>query len=152
MINQSTQTLFSDLLHTDFAKMMQNEELNLAKLTLSKEGFKPYIKNIEEVAPVILERLRNQAFSIGTSESIDDFMQYQELVLETVLDSQKKEELVGDSLTPIISLKLQTGSVSLRLFSVLSTFGTPQDITTDELRIEFFYPMDQQTRNFFKRS
>jgi hypothetical protein len=32
--------------------------------------------------------------------------------------------------------------IELRLFSTITTLGTPQDITLQELRIETFYPMD----------
>ncbi|MEO0347538.1 MAG: XRE family transcriptional regulator, partial [Pseudomonadota bacterium] len=42
--------------------------------------------------------------------------------------------------------------MSLSLFSVISTFGTPQDVTTDELRIETFYPTDAATRAFFEQA
>ncbi len=38
----------------------------------------------------------------------------------------------------------------LRLLSVVSTFGTPQDVTTDELRIESFFPGDEASRQFLQ--
>lgn len=38
----------------------------------------------------------------------------------------------------------------LSLFSMISTIGTPQDVTTDELRIEAFYPTDSATELFFR--
>lgn len=38
------------------------------------------------------------------------------------------------------------------MFTVMSTFGTLQDITTDELRIEAFYPSDDATRAFFTQA
>ena len=34
----------------------------------------------------------------------------------------------------------------------ISTFGTPQDITADELRVEAFYPADADTEAFFRGS
>ena len=54
-----------------------------------------------------------------------------------------------DGLLPVLPLTLNLGGVTLSLFSVISTFGTPQDITTDELRIEAFFPADETTRQFF---
>ena len=48
-----------------------------------------------------------------------------------------------------LPLELELGELRLSLFSVISTFGTPQDITTDELRIEAFFPADETTRQFF---
>jgi hypothetical protein len=37
------------------------------------------------------------------------------------------------------------GGISLRLFTTIATLGTPQDITLQELRIESFFPMDEET-------
>ncbi len=35
--------------------------------------------------------------------------------------------------------------VELSLFTVLTTFGTPRDITLDEVAVELFYPADDAT-------
>ena len=40
--------------------------------------------------------------------------------------------------------------VELRLFSMISTFGTPYDITTDEIRVETFFPEDAPTEALLK--
>jgi hypothetical protein len=34
---------------------------------------------------------------------------------------------------------------SLRLFTTIATLGTPRDVTLQEVRIEFFFPMDDVT-------
>ena len=36
-------------------------------------------------------------------------------------------------------------STGLRFFSVVSTIGTPVDVTAQELRVEAFYPADDAT-------
>ena len=43
---------------------------------------------------------------------------------------------------PGSQLVLARDGVELRLFTMITTFGTPYDITTDELRVETFYPED----------
>ena len=50
---------------------------------------------------------------------------------------------------PILSLELAIGASTLKIFSMLSTFGTALDITADELRVETFFPADEFTRQFF---
>jgi hypothetical protein len=40
------------------------------------------------------------------------------------------------------------GDVELRFFSTISTFGTPHDVTLDELRIECMFPGDDATAEF----
>ena len=54
-------------------------------------------------------------------------------------------------LSPTVNVELGVGDITLRLFSLLSTFGTAQDVTTDELRIETFFPADDFTATFFKK-
>jgi hypothetical protein len=42
-------------------------------------------------------------------------------------------------------MHFRKGNTSLRLFTTVATLGTPQDITAQELRIECFFPMDEET-------
>jgi hypothetical protein len=42
-------------------------------------------------------------------------------------------------------MHFRKGDVSLQLFTTIATLGTPRDITVQELRIECFFPMDDQT-------
>ena len=48
--------------------------------------------------------------------------------------------------TPLlVRCELELAGVPLALFTTLTTFGTPRDITLDELAIELFYPADDAT-------
>ncbi len=44
------------------------------------------------------------------------------------------------------------GDLELKLFTVVSTFGTPQDVTLQELRIETFFPADETTEQYLQGS
>jgi len=50
---------------------------------------------------------------------------------------------------PVLPIIYGKGQAQLSLYSIISTFGTAQDITANELRIESFYPSDKQTAKFF---
>ncbi|WP_230417261.1 hypothetical protein [Micromonospora tarapacensis] len=41
------------------------------------------------------------------------------------------------------------GRRELRLFSTITTFGSPMDITIDEVAIESYYPADAQSATYF---
>jgi hypothetical protein len=45
---------------------------------------------------------------------------------------------------------LRRGDLRIRYFSTLCTFGTPQDITLQELRIKCFFPADAQSAEAFR--
>ena len=120
-------------------------EINLALLTLHPEGLRKYISNWDQAAPAFVRRLRSEALASGDQEVQQRFEQYIGLAGEFEVSDPS-----AVSLLPILPLELDVHGMHLSLFSVISTFGTPQDITTDELRVEAFYPTDEATEAFFR--
>ena len=49
------------------------------------------------------------------------------------------------AITPVLPMHFRKGDTSLQLFTTIATLGTPQDITLQELRVECFFPMDDDT-------
>ena len=49
-------------------------------------------------------------------------------------------------------LRLRTDDGELRFFSTVTTFGTPADITVEELSIESFFPADRETAERLRRA
>lgn len=45
----------------------------------------------------------------------------------------------------LLPVHIRRGDVELRMFSTIMTLGTPQDVTLQELRIETFFPADEQS-------
>ena len=54
-------------------------------------------------------------------------------------------------LTPTVALELKIDDEVLRLFNTITTFGTPQDVTLQELRIEMSYPTDDASDALLRR-
>ena len=50
--------------------------------------------------------------------------------------------------SPVIPLAIMVDGNCLRLFNTLTTFGTPQDVTLQELRIEMSFPADEATGSY----
>jgi len=50
----------------------------------------------------------------------------------------------------IVPLRLRRKGRVVSLFSTVTTFGTPRDITVEELAIEAFYPADVQTSQLLR--
>ena len=48
---------------------------------------------------------------------------------------------------PTVDLKLRKDDIELSFFTTVTTFGTPQDVTLQELRIESYFPSDELTRS-----
>ena len=56
----------------------------------------------------------------------------------------------GGGTTPAMAVHLRRGAVSLRLFTTLTTLGTPTDVTAQELRIESYFPADDATERWIR--
>lgn len=120
-------------------------DLDMAYLTLHPRGLRQFIVNWEQAAPAFIHRLRREAMAAGDPAMRGRLATYIDL-LGPVADRHP----ITESLLPVVPLQLDIDGLQLSLFTVISTFGTPQDITTDELRIETFYPTDAVTEQFFR--
>jgi hypothetical protein len=49
----------------------------------------------------------------------------------------------------VIPMIIRIDGRELRLFSTITTFGTPMDITLDEVAIESYYPADAESAAYF---
>ena len=51
----------------------------------------------------------------------------------------------GRPLVPVIPVSFRKHGRAYTFFSAVTTLGTPQDVTLQELRIECFFPMNAET-------
>ena len=54
------------------------------------------------------------------------------------------------ALLPVLPVVMIKDGVQISLFTVIATFGTAQDATTDELRLESMFPADEATERLFR--
>ena len=142
--NRAAQHLFD--MAASMTGMQHEGPLNIALMTLHPKGMRNFISNWQQVLPLFVRRLRSEAMASGDPQVQARLSEYLQLV------GQIEEPQVNSAdLLPVMPVVLEMGGVKLSLFSVISTFGTPQDITTDELRMEAFYPTDSQTADYFKQ-
>ena len=119
---------------------------NIALLTVHPNGIRNYIKNWDAIKGPFLLRLKSEAFE---SDDQDVINFYHELAQHVDLESA---QILDNMLMPVLPLEIVLGEISLSMFSVISTFGTAQDITANELRIETLYPSDESTMKFFQNN
>ena len=109
---------------------------------ISPQGLRPFVVNWEEVAAYFLRGVRNDADMDGTPETIALLSRLSALAEHPLLSETFSPE---ESSSPVLPIHFQRGETWLRLFTTIATLGTPRDITLDEIRIEFFFPMDNAT-------
>jgi transcriptional regulator with XRE-family HTH domain len=120
---------------------------NVLKMTFHPEGFRPYIVNFDEAAPVLLNRTRREAAASG-NEALQGLLD--EILAYPGIPEAWRAPSFEAPPPPVLPLHLAKGELQLKLFSMITTFGTPQDITTDELRVESFFPADAATAELLR--
>jgi transcriptional regulator with XRE-family HTH domain len=116
------------------------EPVNLAVALMSPEGLRPFIANWDEVALYFLRGVQADANADGTPETanlLSRLLTFPEL--PPLSEVPPPEE--GQS--PVLPIHFRRNEKSLRLFTTIATLGTPRDVTLQEVRIEFFFPMDE---------
>ena len=117
---------------------------NVLRLVIEPGPVRDRVRNWAAVAPALLERARREAISgvldPDTAELVAALRERPDVAaLLATPDSSTPDG-------PVIDLRFAIGEVELAFFSVISTIGTPIDITAQELRVEAFFPADGATR------
>lgn len=122
--------------------------INLADALVAPGVLRPYLTNWADVVRYFLRSVAADAAADGTAETAE--------LLQRLLgyDGVRAVMALGAPLVaegPVLPMHFQKGGTTLRLFTTIATLGTPQDITLQELRIESFFPMDDPSRDLFRR-
>ena len=121
---------------------------NLLKLTFHPDGARPFIRNWEEVANLLLWRSRREADATANAELhavVDEILAY-----DGIPNDWRALDHPDGLPPPILPLEYGIGDARLSLFSMLSSFGTPLDVTAEEVRVETFFPADESSHQLLQ--
>ncbi|WP_349878106.1 helix-turn-helix transcriptional regulator [Micromonospora sp. HUAS YX12] len=116
--------------------------VNLVRLGLDPRGLARMVVNLADVRAVFRARISRQ---LATAPDPELTALYEELLAPEPQDTSS-QRIEPDVVIPMI---LRVGGRELRLFSTITTFGTPMDITIDEIAIESYYPADAESAAYF---
>jgi transcriptional regulator with XRE-family HTH domain len=126
------------------ARLSSGGALNFMRLMFAADGLQPRIENWPKTRAALLGRLRREAAANPLAPSghllreLDDGL------------SATNYRVDDRPIEPILALELRVGDDRIRLFSTFATFGTPQDVTLQELRIDMSFPADEPTRRWLE--
>jgi transcriptional regulator with XRE-family HTH domain len=117
---------------------------NVLRRMFHPEGVRPHVTNWLEVAEALVRRARREAIGGVLDERA-------QLILDEVLDypgvpSHLRVVDAVAPILPIVPIRYERDGRRFDYFSTVTTLGTPQDVTLQELRIECFFPMNDETR------
>jgi transcriptional regulator with XRE-family HTH domain len=113
---------------------------NMLRLLCHPEGARKLIVNWEEVVRSVLMRARRELLMEGTAAQralLAEVMGYEGVPPPDL------RELDGARAGLVLPVEVRTGpGTSTRFLTTISTLGTAEDITLQELRIESFHPVE----------
>jgi transcriptional regulator with XRE-family HTH domain len=117
-------------------------QVNVLRLCLHPRGLAPRIVNLRQWRSHLLERLRQQIHATG-----DPVLAalLEELRLYPAPDRADEAELDGELLGVAVPFRFETPYGVLSFISTTTVFGTPVDVTLQELALETFFPADAFT-------
>jgi transcriptional regulator with XRE-family HTH domain len=116
---------------------------NVLQLILEPGPVRSSIENWDEVAPSLLERARREAVGGAMDLTTAELVQRLRTGADAAVFAATPRSIAA--LVPVIDVHFAYRGSTLRWFSVVSTIGTPVDVTAQELRLEAFFPTDQET-------
>lgn len=117
---------------------------NGVRLVFDPQGLRPFIENWDVVAARIIRRVHREVVDNPSDETMKRFLE--ELLSYPDVPSRWRMLDLDVSPPPFLTINYRWKNSSLRVFSALTTLGTPLDVALQELRIESFFPADEATR------
>lgn len=121
--------------------------LNLYHLLLHPQGLRPLLLNFDEIAGLLLLRLEREV-------AVNDDAPLRALLeaLSVYPRPQLPADPAATSPAPFGVLRLRRPGGELSLFTMLTSLGTPLDVTAEELRIETYFPADEASERWLRAS
>ena len=120
------------------APHLLGQPLNILRLAFHPEGLAPRTVNLAEWSAHLLERLHRQCEATADPELLKLYAE-----LKAYPMPARSGPLSPDNVA--IPFKLRRGDEVLSFFSTTMVFGTPVDVTLQELALETFFPADDLT-------
>jgi transcriptional regulator with XRE-family HTH domain len=122
---------------------------NVVRMTFHPRGLRPYVENWETVAGPLMQQLHREAAGGVSDEGARGLLD--EILAYPGVPARWRTPDPAALSTPVLPLALRRAAVTARFFTTITTLGTPNDITLQELRVESFFPADRATEDLARR-
>jgi transcriptional regulator with XRE-family HTH domain len=121
---------------------------NMIRLLLHPQGLRPLVANWREVAGDVMHWIHREAVAEGPTGPAHDLLN--ELLQIEGIPPDWRTPSLESRVVPFLPLVLSRDGVELKLFTTITTLGTPHDVTLHELRMESFFPANEATSVWFR--
>ena len=110
---------------------------NLLDLMFNPAGFRPHVEEWEKVAAGLLQRVRREAVGMLLDDTLRALLDK-----VTAYPGARELPVLGSSESPVLPITFIRGDERISFFSLITTVGTPQSVTAQELRLECMFPIE----------
>ena len=122
---------------------------NMLRQFFDPNDIRSVVVNWEEVAGDLIRHLHDEIAATPSDAKAVDLLD--EVLRYPGVPATWRMRQVGSAPTPLLTVHFRKGDTNLRFFSTITRFGTPRDVTIDELRIESTFPADDATTELCRR-
>lgn len=112
---------------------------NLLRLMFDPHGLRPCVANWDAVAAGLFQRVHREAVG-GVLDDVMRALIDELLAFPGVSPDWRKADVPGTS--PVVPIRFVHDGRTSQWFSMVSTVGTPQAVSAQELRVECMFPAD----------
>ncbi len=135
------------LLLSDIDAALLQPPINVLRVSLHPNGLAPRIANLGQWRSHLFERLRQQIRASGDAGLA---ALYDELLSYPAIPRLGEVQLAGELAGVVVPLRLQTPFGEMSFISTTTIFGTPVDVTLQELAIETLFAADESTATLLR--
>ncbi|MEU8224023.1 helix-turn-helix transcriptional regulator [Kribbella sp. NPDC048915] len=113
--------------------------VNMLRATLHPDGLAPMVRNLEQWRAHVIRRVRRQldrTADLSLEELLEDLQRHD-------VPARRQPAHPADDL--VVPLQLATPYGDLDFLYAATVFGSPRDVTLDEIAIETFFPANEAT-------
>lgn len=140
-VNESG-SVFLSFCQTD---VPQHDGLTVFDLFFDPAQLRPLIANWSECARHSIQRLHRESLELSDAEAI---MQRLRRFPDVPEDWWAYDG--SYAVRPVVPVQFRVGTSELSVFSLVTSLGTPTDVTSQELRLETLFPADKETERTLK--
>lgn len=130
------------------ATIPHDGSINVLRLMLAPSGLRPHLLNWQDVAADSLLWIQREAMADGPGSEAGELLA--ELAALPDMPAAGHVPNLDRRALPFLPLRLARDGVELKLFTTITTLGTPHDVTVHELRLESFFPADEASATWFR--
>ncbi len=116
---------------------------NVLRMMFDPDAVRPFVTNWRAVAEALVQRVHRE--SVGGIPDEPTRKLLGEILSYPGVPASWRSADIAVPLLPVVPVSFAKDGRRFDFFSTVTTLGTPQDVTLQEIRIECFFPADEAT-------